>query len=187
MKPLKIFLADLTYDTITLSTDVFPLNVGFIGSYTKAQFGSNVEIKLFKYIQKLEDELERSPPDILGLSNYAWCYRVSREISKIFLRLNPNGIIVWGGPNFPLDLPSQERFFSDNSVIDIYVPVEGEIGFANIVKKALEVKSKDEFRNKMLEDPINPIFRGKASVDRVIVSYVRSARKIFKCSINVVI
>jgi radical SAM superfamily enzyme YgiQ (UPF0313 family) len=52
-------------------------------------------------------------------------------------------------------LPSQERFFSDNSVIDIYVPVEGEIGFANIVKKALEVKSKDEFRNKMLEDPID--------------------------------
>ena len=155
MKPLKIFLADLTYDTIMLSTDVFPLNIGFIGSYTKAQFGSNVEIKLFKYIQKLEDELERSPPDILGMSNYAWCYRVSREISKIFLRLNPNGIIVWGGPNFPLDLPSQERFFSDNSVIDIYVPVEGEIGFANIVKKALEVKSKDEFRNKMLEDPID--------------------------------
>ena len=52
MKPLKIFLADLTYDTITLSTDVFPLNIGFIGSYTKAQFGSNVEIKLFKYISK---------------------------------------------------------------------------------------------------------------------------------------
>ena len=92
MEHLKIFLADLTYDTITLSTDAFPLNIGFIGSYTKAQFGSNVEIKLFKYIQKLEDELERSPPDILGMSNYAWCYRVSREISKIFLRLNPNGI-----------------------------------------------------------------------------------------------
>jgi len=35
-----------------------------------------------------------------------------------------------------IDLPSQERFFMDNSVIDIYVPVEGEIGFANIVKKA---------------------------------------------------
>ncbi|KFM15057.1 Anaerobic magnesium-protoporphyrin IX monomethyl ester oxidative cyclase protein [Marine Group I thaumarchaeote SCGC AAA799-O18] len=155
MKPLKIFLADLTYDTITLSTDVFPLNIGFIAAYTKAQFGSNVEIKLFKYIEKLEDELARSPPDILGLSNYAWCYRLSREISKIFLKLNPNGIIVWGGPNFPLDLPSQERFFRDNTIIDIYVPVEGEIGFTNVVKKALEVKSKDEFRNKILEEPID--------------------------------
>ena len=155
MKPLKIFLADLTYDTITLSTDVFPLNIGYIASYAKAQFGSNVEIKLFKYIEKLEDELERSPPDIIGFSNYAWCNRISREMSRIFLKLNPNGIVVWGGPNFPLDLPSQERFFRDNSIIDFYVPVEGEIGFANIVKKSLEIKSKDEFRNKMLEEPID--------------------------------
>ena len=155
MKPLKVFLADLTYDTITLSTDVFPLNIGYIASYAKAQFGSDVEIKLFKYIEKLEDELERSPPDIIGFSNYAWCNRISREMSRIFLKLNPNGIVVWGGPNFPLDLPSQERFFRDNSIIDFYVPVEGEIGFANIVKKSLEIKSKDEFRNKMLEEPID--------------------------------
>ena len=155
MKPLKIFLADLTYDTITLSTDVFPLNIGYIASYAKAQFGSNVEIKLFKYIEKLEDELERSPPDIIGFSNYAWCNRISREMSRIFLKLNPNGIVVWGGPNFPLDLPSQERFFKENSIIDVYIPVEGEIGFSNIVKKALNVKSNDEFRNKILEDTID--------------------------------
>jgi radical SAM superfamily enzyme YgiQ (UPF0313 family) len=155
MKPLKIFLTDLTYDTITLSTDVFPLNVGYIAAYAKAQFGEDVKITLFKYIEKIVDELERSTPDIIGFSNYAWCHRISREISKIFLKLNPNGIIVWGGPNFPLDLPSQERFFMDNSVIDIYVPVEGEIGFANIVKKALAIKSKDEFRSKMLEEPID--------------------------------
>ena len=155
MKPLKIFLADLTYDTITLSTDVFPLNIGYIASYVKAQFGSDVEIKLFKYIEKLEDELEHSSPDIIGFSNYAWCNRISREMSKIFLKLNPNGIVVWGGPNFPLDLPSQERFFKENSIIDIYVPVEGEIGFSNVIKKAIEIKSKDEFRNKMLEEPID--------------------------------
>ena len=155
MKPLKIFLADLTYDTITLSTDVFPLNIGFIASYCKKLFGNDVEITLFKYIDKIEKAVNENPPDILAMSNYAWCNRISREISKIFSKLNPNGIIVWGGPNFPLDLPSQERFFSDNSVIDIYVPVEGEIGFANVVKKALEVNSKDEFRNKMLEEPID--------------------------------
>jgi len=155
MKPLKIFLADLTYDTITLSTDVFPLNIGYIASYVKAQFGSDVEIKLFKYIEKLEDELEHSTPDIIGFSNYVWCKRISLEMSRIFLKLNPNGVIIWGGPNFPLDLPSQEIFFKENSIIDIYVPVEGEIGFSNVIKKAIEIKSKDEFRNKMLEEPID--------------------------------
>ena len=155
MKPLKIFLCDLTYDTITLSTDVFPLNIGYIASYCKKLFGDDVEITLFKYVDAIDDAVSKNPPDILAMSNYAWCQRIDREISKIFSKLNPHGIVVWGGPNFPLDLPSQERFFRENSVIDIYVPVEGEIGFANIVKKSLEVKSKDEFRNKMLEEPID--------------------------------
>ena len=155
MKPLKIFLIDLTYDTITLSTDVFPLNIGYIASYAKAQFGSDIEIKLFKYIEKLEAELEHSTPDVIGCSNYAWSKRISREMSKIFSKLNPNGIVVWGGPNFPLDLPSQEKFFIDNSVVDVYIPVEGEVGFSNLIKKALEIKSTGEFRKKILETPID--------------------------------
>ena len=32
---LKIFLGDLTYNTVSLATDAFPLNVGFIASYCK--------------------------------------------------------------------------------------------------------------------------------------------------------
>ena len=65
MKPLKIFLCDLTYDTTTLSTEAFPLNVGYIASYTKQLFGDDVEISLFKYIEKLENALETSTPDII--------------------------------------------------------------------------------------------------------------------------
>ena len=71
MNPLKIYLLDLTYDTITLSTEAFPLNVGYIAAYTKDRFGPNVEITLFKYIHDVERELKKSPPDILGVSNYS--------------------------------------------------------------------------------------------------------------------
>tara|TARA_B100001540_G_scaffold316365_1_gene346001 strand:- start:120 stop:2171 length:2052 start_codon:yes stop_codon:yes gene_type:complete len=155
MEPLRIFIGDLTYDTITLSTDVFPLNIGYVASYAKAKFNSKIDIKLFKYIEKIENELESHPPDILALSNYAWCNRISREISKIFKKLNPNGIVVWGGPNFPLDIKSQEKFFERNSIIDIYVPVEGEIGFSNIIEKAIESNPKSELRQKILEKPID--------------------------------
>ena len=70
MKPLKIFLCDLTYDTTTLSTEAFPLNVGYIASYTKQLFGDDVEISLFKYIEKLENALEISTPDIIGFSKW---------------------------------------------------------------------------------------------------------------------
>ena len=105
MKPLKIFLCDLTYDTTTLSTEAFPLNIGYIASYTKQLFGDDVEISLFKYIEKLENALETSTPDIIGFSNYAWNRNISTEMSKIFLQKNPNGLVVWGGPNFPQDYP----------------------------------------------------------------------------------
>ena len=155
MNPLKIYLLDLTYDTITLSTEAFPLNIGYIAAYTKERFGPNVEITLFKYIADVERELKKSPPDILGVSNYSWNHRIGREMSSIFSKLNPDGIVVLGGPNFPVDLPSQERFFRENPDVDIYVSVEGEIGFTNVVEKALEAKSYKEIRTKVLSKPID--------------------------------
>lgn len=143
MKPVRIFLADLTYDTISLSTEAFPLNIGYVGSYCTNQFGSAVDITLFKYIEDLETALLQSPPDILGLSNYAWNQRIGLEMFRIFKQKNPHGITVWGGPNFPLDMESQKKFMSDYPEVDIYVPVEGEIGFSNAVERILDAKSKD--------------------------------------------
>ena len=110
MNSLKIYLGDLTYDTIALSTESFPLNIGFIAANCIKNFGSKVDITLFKYINELEDAIENSPPDILGLSNYCWNQRIDLEFFKIFLKKNPHGITVWGGPNFPADLLSQEEF-----------------------------------------------------------------------------
>jgi len=33
IKNLKIYLGDLTYNTVVLANDVFPLNIGYIASY----------------------------------------------------------------------------------------------------------------------------------------------------------
>ena len=154
MRSLKFYLCDLTYDTVTLSTDAFPLNVGYIASYAKKQFQNKLEITIFKYIDKLESALESNPPDIIGFSNYAWNRQISKEMSKIFLQKNPNGLVIWGGPNFPADLPSQQTFFKNFTEIDIYVPIEGEIGFSNIVERVLEKNSVDNLRDSVLNTPI---------------------------------
>lgn len=108
----------------------------------------------FYTAEKLETALEQTTPDILALSNYAWNRRIGKEFSKIFSILNPNGIVVWGGPNFPLDLPSQEVFFQDHPMIDVYVPIEGEIGFSNLIERALDINNHYDFRNKILKEPI---------------------------------
>ena len=87
MNPLKIYLADLTYDTVTISAESMPLNIGFVGAYCKKLFGNNVEITLFKYIDDLENAITTSPPDILGLSNYVWSKNVSYEMIKTMAKI----------------------------------------------------------------------------------------------------
>ena len=47
MDKLRIYLGDLTYDTVAISTEAMPLNVGFIGAYCKKKFGDRVEISSF--------------------------------------------------------------------------------------------------------------------------------------------
>jgi tRNA A37 methylthiotransferase MiaB len=155
IRPLKIYLGDLTYDTTSLSTDAFPLNVGYIASYCLKEFGTDVEISLFKYITELDKAVHESPPDILALSNYCWNQRVGQEFFSMVKKINPNTLCVWGGPNFPIDIPSQEKFMSEFPEVDVYVSIEGEIGFRNIVEIALQSKSKHELKDKVLSQPID--------------------------------
>jgi len=155
MNPLKIYLGDLTYDTVALSTEAFPLNIGYIAAYCIERFGSSVDITLFKYIDELDNAIHNTPPDILALGNYCWNQRVGSELFRMLSKLNPNALKVWGGPNFPLDVPSQKEFLIQHPEIDIYVPLEGEIGFTKIIERVLNnVKSKDEILKIALEKPI---------------------------------
>ncbi|WP_428324013.1 B12-binding domain-containing radical SAM protein [Nitrosopumilus sp.] len=154
-RPLKIYLGDLTYDTVAISTEATPLNVGFIASYCLDKFGDKVEITLFKYISDLENALIDSPPDILGLSNYCWSHNVSYEMFKLLSKKNPNSIKIWGGPNFPVDLPSQKQFMKKFTDIDAYVPIDGEIGFSNLVELVLKLDSLEQAKEKIMETPID--------------------------------
>ena len=83
MNKLKIYLGDLTYDTISISTEAIPLSIGYIAAYCNKIHHSKVEITLFKYIEEIEKAIIHSPPDILGLSNYTWNYNIGLEMFKL--------------------------------------------------------------------------------------------------------
>lgn len=154
MNSLKIYLGDLTYNTIALSTESFPLNVGYIAAYCLNRFREKVDIKLFKYIEELDKAINDFPPPILGLSNYCWNQRVGVEMFTMLKELNPNALTVWGGPNFPLDIHSQEQFLQNHPQVDVYVPIDGETGFSKVIEHALKVNSVKDIRNKVLSKPI---------------------------------
>jgi radical SAM superfamily enzyme YgiQ (UPF0313 family) len=160
-KPLKIYLGDLTYDTVTVSTNSFPLNIGYIASYCIGLFKSKVEIKLFKYIKDLELAILTSPPDLLGLSNYCWNQNVSHEMFTLLHNKNPNALSVWGGPNIPGIKSHQEEWLKNFPEVDVYVPLEGEIGFSNVVENVLQEKNRGEIRKNMRKKSIDAcIIRG---------------------------
>ena len=48
-RKLKVYLCDLTYDTIILVSDTIPINIGLIGAYLDHHLKDKVEISLFKY------------------------------------------------------------------------------------------------------------------------------------------
>jgi len=153
--PVRIFLGDLTYDTVGMSTEVFPLNIGYISAYCEKLFGSKVEITLFKYIDDLEKSLYENPPDVLGLSNYVWNHCIGLEMFALAHSKNPNTITVWGGPNFPMDMESQQTFMDNCPNVDFYVPIEGEVGFSNIIEKIINVPVNDFNKENLFEKPID--------------------------------
>jgi len=155
MNKLKIYLGDITYDTISLATESYPLAIGYVAAYCNKIHGSKIEITLFKYLEELEQAIIDSPPDIIGLSNYAWNQNIGIEMFKLARQKNPDILTVWGGPNFPIDFPSQQKFMNEFSVVDIYVPLEGEVGFSNIIEFALTVKQKNDIKNYVIEQSID--------------------------------
>ena len=152
LKPLSIYLGDLTYTTLSLATDAFPLNIGFIAAYAEKVFGSEIDLRLFKYVDDLEQALHEKTPDILGLSNYPWNFSLGLEFFRMARALSPKTICVMGGPNIPLEDESRTQFVKRNPLIDFYAYLEGEEAFATLVARAMETGLD---REKMKSAPID--------------------------------
>lgn len=151
---LRIFLGDLTHDSVGLATEVFPLNIGFIAAYCKKRFGDQVELTLFKYINELEDAIYENPPDILALSNYPWCHNVDMAMLRLLAKRRPEAIRVMGGPNFPHQSDLQREFLAARPLIDSYPYLDGEVSFSNLVDLVLQSGDLKLARERIRTTPI---------------------------------
>jgi radical SAM superfamily enzyme YgiQ (UPF0313 family) len=150
--PLTVYLGDLTYTTLSLATDAFPLNVGFIAAYAKKCFGNEIDVRLFKYIPDLEQALAERPPDILGLSNYPWNFHLGLEFFRMARAISPDTICVMGGPNIPLEDEPRKQFIRRYPQIDFYAYLEGEEAFSLLIQRAIDTGVD---REKMKSAPID--------------------------------
>lgn len=134
-----IWLADLTYTQQTVAADVMPNAVGCIATFTETRVNLSSPIRLFKYPEKLSEDLGKGPvPGIIGFSNYVWNFDLSYRIAKAIKRKHPQTIIVFGGPNYPTEPDEQELFLRRHPAIDFYIVKEGELAFSRVLEALIE-------------------------------------------------
>ncbi len=152
MTPLKVYLCDLTHDTVVLVSDTIPVNLGYVGSYAKKIHGKSIDISLFKYPNDAIKSIKKNPPDVLALSNYSWNSLLSEHVCGIAKSKNSEVITVQGGPNFPHTSEQQYEFLKKRPNTDFHIELEGETSFSNLIDRILKYR-KGEIN--LFDSPIN--------------------------------
>lgn len=146
---MKLYLADLVHNAmaggnvITGNLDfTVPLNVGSVGAYVKKIFQDDVDLALFKYADELLEQIDESPPTVVGFSNYAWNAELNAEIGRYIKEYHPEVMIVMGGPGIRTTRDDVEMFLKERRWIDAYVMYEGEGPFVDLLSFVQEHGSK---------------------------------------------
>jgi radical SAM superfamily enzyme YgiQ (UPF0313 family) len=167
---MKIYLADLGHDTVTLSSDSFPLGIGYLAAYAQAHFrpAGALDITLFREPADLKAALDASIPDLIGLSNYSWNMNLSRSFARYVKTHAPECFVVMGGPNWSIDPIEQEAELRAMPEVDCYVignTYEGEPAFLELLERVAAASS--------IEDALRAPINGCLYIDRTTGQAVR--------------
>jgi radical SAM superfamily enzyme YgiQ (UPF0313 family) len=157
MKKVKVFSTQFNYQYGSVIH--FPYSIASLFAYirkypdlaAKYQFE-----KTFVLRNKFEEYVARSKDvDILICSCYTWNWEITNLIAKQIKSINPNCLVIFGGPQVPLqyegDVPrkwvneSKGSFFQDYPHVDMLVHQEGEI----TLKEIFEAYARDRDYSKI--------------------------------------
>ncbi len=135
---ITVYLADLRHVLHgSAYNDSMPLGVGYMKAVMDERLPA-VESRIFAFPAKLTEALEQKVPDVLMLTNYMWNCTLSYYFAEQVKQLNPNALIVMGGPNFPLEDDRRIAFVQERPAIDVYVTGEGDFMATDLVQWFIE-------------------------------------------------
>lgn len=143
---MKIALLDLVHTTCGAHSNTVPLGIGLIGTYVKKNVSAPVEIKLFKEADKALNVFKNWAPDVTGIAQYTWGAELNLFAAKFLKQLNPNCLIVAGGPNLDKNINNRIVFLKKNNFIDLCVAYDAEIPFLEIIQRLLNGESREDLR-----------------------------------------
>ena len=154
-EPILIYLGDLVHNYLGKGPFMFPINIGYLETFTKANInGRNIIFKLFKHPEELLNEIENNPPHFLGLSNYTWNADIDDKILQFTKSKSKDTITIMGGPNIHQNQEALDKFFEKRNFLDFYVFDQGEIGFLNLLLRYFFV---DKDLKSMKKSPIEGV------------------------------
>ena len=96
-----VYIADLTYNTTVLSSDTFPIGIGYVVAYAQQNIPDSFSFKLFKIADKFFDAIDSELPDILAMSYFPWNKNLSLMAARYYKQRKPEGAVVIGGTFIP--------------------------------------------------------------------------------------
>lgn len=160
----KIGFIDLSHNTLGVHTNTVPLASGLIAGYLKKQIRADFDIRIFKDAQRFSAAIDGWRPDVLGLSQYSWNSKLNLRMAGEARRMNPECLIVAGGPDLYLSASEKARYLKVHDFIDLCCSFDGEIPFSEIVRRILS----GEKRNDLKIDPPAGTYVLNRAGDRLI-------------------
>ena len=138
---MKIAFLDLNHATCGVHTNTTPLGSGLIATYTKKHIDHPLDIRIFKSIDRLVG-LQGWVPDVVGLAQYVWNSELNLYGAGLIKAMNPNCLVVSGGPDQDLDAKKRHAFLVRwKGTIDLCVAYDGEIPFMMTIQSLLNNES----------------------------------------------
>lgn len=165
---MKIALLDLNHNTRGIHTNTAPYPVGLIARYLQENINYNFDIRLFKDTDRVLDSFFHWIPDIIGISQYVWNSELNLYIAGLMKQRNPECLVVAGGPNLDFSFKCRIEFFKKYPFVDICIPYDGEIPFAEIIRRILAGDNLRKLRQNPVAGSYALDYDSKEIIDNVI-------------------
>jgi radical SAM superfamily enzyme YgiQ (UPF0313 family) len=112
-----------------------PYSAGVILSYALASEKVNsaweVDHLVWRRAPVEELAVKLSTSDVVAFSTYVWNHRYNYKLARLVKNLNPNCLIVFGGPEPAIEDP---ELFEKEPFMDLVIKMEGEMTFRQILE-----------------------------------------------------